>query len=77
MTSPNPSGQYLEPIADDLALRLAQAVCGDDHLECSWPHCGCKSTKRKINAVAVVVATEIGGIKDRVKAAFKPTAPGA
>lgn len=42
-------------ISKELALKIAQAVCGDDHLTCSWPDCGCKSTKRKINAVALVI----------------------
>ncbi len=57
---------YLEPLDNGLALRLAQAVCGDDHLKCSWPGCGCKSTKQKINAVALVVATEIDRIRNGV-----------
>lgn len=61
------------PITKELSLRLAQAVCRDDHLACTWPACGCKITKRKINAVAAVVTDEITGIRDRVKAAL--TAP--
>lgn len=43
-------------VSKALALKLAQAVCGDDHLRCSWPACGCKATKQKINAVALVVS---------------------
>lgn len=42
-----------------LALKIAQAVCGDDHLVCSWPTCNCKSTKQKINAVVLVVAQAV------------------
>src|ERR1700678_2703071 len=72
MTSPNAGGPYIEPIEDELARRIAQAICGDDHLTCSWPSCGCKSTKQKINAVGVVVATEIAGIKNRVRSAIGP-----
>lgn len=48
-------------ISKGLADKLAQAVCGDDHLMCSWPTCGCKSTKRKINAVALVVSEIVVG----------------
>lgn len=44
-------------LSERLAKKLAQAVCG--HLACSWPDCGCKSTKRKINAVAFVVSESI------------------
>lgn len=43
-------------VGEALQLQLARAVCGDDHLECSWPGCGCKMTKRKIAAVIKVVA---------------------
>lgn len=46
-------------ISHELARRLAQAVCGDDHLACSWPNCGCKVTKKKINAVALVVSAAL------------------
>lgn len=46
-------------IDKSLALKIAQAVCGLDHLTCSWPDCGCKSTKRKINAVVQVVAEAV------------------
>ncbi len=43
-------------ISQLLSKKLAQAVCGDDHLVCSWPICGCAVTKRKINAVVLVVS---------------------
>lgn len=62
-------------IDKSLALKIAQAVCGDDHLACTWPGCGCKSTKRKINAVAAVVAAEITRIKEQVEAAFETQEP--
>jgi hypothetical protein len=75
MTSLAPtSDTYLEPLDDELARRLADAICGDDHLVCSWPDCGCRSTKQKINAAAVIVATEIGRIKNGVRSAFRPKA---
>lgn len=70
MTSLAATGQYLEPLTDEFARRLAQAVCGDDHLVCSWPNCGCRATKSKINAVAAVVAEELGSIRCRVRSAL-------
>lgn len=60
-------------IGSALAKRLAQAVCGDDHLTCSWPTCGCKSTKRKINAVALVIGQHIGEIEGRIADALDIT----
>lgn len=60
-------------IGSALAKRIAQAVCGDDHLTCLWPTCGCKSTKRKINAVALVVGEHIGDIESRITDALAIT----
>jgi hypothetical protein len=61
-------------IGPDLADKLARAVCGDDHLMCTWPECGCKSTKRKINAVAEVVARHFGEIEGKIQEALALTA---
>lgn len=60
-------------IGPELARKLAQAVCGDDHLTCSWPDCGCKSTKQKINAVALVVANHYGEIESKIYEALALT----
>jgi hypothetical protein len=67
---------YVPPLREGLALQLAQAVCGDNHLACSWPQCGCKNTKRKINAVALVVRTEIDRIRHKIADAFDPPTDG-
>jgi hypothetical protein len=53
-------------IGTALAKKIAHAVCGDDHLMCSWPTCACKSTKQKINAVGLVVAEHLDSIEDAV-----------
>jgi hypothetical protein len=60
-------------IGGSLARKLAQAVCGDDHLMCSWPTCGCKQTKRKINAVALVVSEHLDDIENRISDALAIT----
>ncbi len=61
---------YVPPLREALFFELAQAICGDDHLTCSWPQCGCKSTKRKVNAAALVVGTEIERIRSEITNTF-------
>lgn len=70
------TSEYVRPLREAFALQLAQAVCGDDHLTCSWPRCGCKGTKQKINAVALVVGTEFQRITDGIASAFDPPTSG-
>jgi len=62
--------KYRDPLPRPLTLALAQAVCGDDHLMCSWPNCKCTTTKQKINAVCTVVAERINSIKSQIADAF-------
>lgn len=65
--------EYVTPLRDYLAKALAQAVCGDDHLVCSWPSCRCAITKQKINAVALVVGTELERLRSEIAGAFNPS----
>jgi hypothetical protein len=72
MTSPSDISPAIRPLRDELSRQIAHAVCGDDHLTCTWPDCGCRTTKQRINAVALVVGTELSRIMDRVADAFDP-----
>jgi hypothetical protein len=64
--------KFTANIGDALARKLAEAVCGDD-LTCSWPTCDCAYTKRKINAVVLVVGEHIGEIENRIADALAIT----
>ena len=38
-----------------VAERIARAMCGDDHLACTYPDCGCKTVPSRLPAVLAIV----------------------
>ena len=39
----------------ETAERIALAMCGDDHLTCTYPDCGCKIVPSRLPAVMAIV----------------------
>lgn len=50
MTPPRP-----EPSASEMVAAVAKAMCGDDHLRCSYPDCSCKIIPARLPSVIAAV----------------------
>jgi hypothetical protein len=46
-------------IADDIEIPVAKAICGDDHLQCTYPDCGCKVIPRRLPAVMALIESAL------------------
>ena len=41
-------------LTDELRRQVVQAICGEDHLACGYPTCGCKATPNRAEAALVI-----------------------
>lgn len=55
----SPSLPSSSGISEVMRTKIARAMCGDDHLQCTYPECKCNVIPRRLPAVIAIIEAEL------------------